>query len=278
VQEIIPEAVAGSETSPWKSVLAQCGVKIRPDALVTLQSLDFLDGRAFVLARVAGVRAARRAAETFDMRSDAGTGTIELDWCSLDEAGMLLWQAHVSTWDGAFYPAAALAAATTAAVALCDMIRERDPSASMVEACILEATWQVGSDPFREQATAIFRGSARPGSGTERMIPAAVRPAAGASPGVRAPAPAHAAAVAASPAAYAPTAPVPQSALAPAPRARAQSGPDISGRELASRGARAARRSAKPVVGQGLVFAILGVLVVLLLVAITILVVVWRSP
>ncbi|MDB4995776.1 MAG: Cyclic pyranopterin monophosphate synthase MoaC [Myxococcaceae bacterium] len=275
VQEILPEAVAGSETSPWKSVLARCEMKIRPDALVTLQGLDFLDGRAFVLARVAGVRAARRAAETFDMRSDSGTGTIELDWCNLDDAGILLWQAHVSTWDGAFYPAAALAAATTAAIALCDMIRDRDPSASVLEASIVEDTWQVGSDPFREQATAVFRGKPRPGSGTERMIPvAATRPAAGSAPAMRAAQPMPAPQT---PPAFAPAAIAPIPAAAVRPRA---SSPEISAREVAGREPKSRRsgRSAQPAVGQGLVFAILGVLVVLLLVAITILIIVWRSP
>jgi molybdenum cofactor biosynthesis enzyme len=280
VQEILPEAVAGSETSPWKSVLARCEVKIRPDALVTLQGLDFLDGRAFVLARVAGVRAARRAAETFDMRSDSGTGTIELDWCNLDDAGILLWQAHVSTWDGAFYPAAALTAATTAAIALCDMIRDRDPSASVLDACIVEDTWQVGSDPFREQATAVFRGKPRPGSGTERMIPvAAVRPAAGSAHAIAArPMPAPQ-----TPAAFAPVAPVaPIAPIAAAPAAAVRpraSSPEISAREGGAREPKSRRsgRSAQAP-GQALVFAILGVLVVLLLVAITILIIVWRSP
>jgi molybdenum cofactor biosynthesis enzyme len=275
VQEILPDAVAGSETSPWKSVLARCEVKIRPDALVTLQSLDFLDGRAFVLARVAGVRAARRPAETFDVRSDAGTGTIELDWANVDdEPGVLLWQAHVSTWDGGFYAAAALTAATTAAVALCDMIRERDPNARVLEACIVEDTWRVGSDPFREQATAVFgMAPPRPGSGTERMIAVA-----------RSPRPARDVPAAPKSAPSAPAAPksAPSAPAAPksAPSAPAAVRPRASSASPGHEGRRDANAVARSSggLGQTLIFAILGVLVVLLVVAIAILVIVWRSP
>ena len=160
VQEILPSVeTEGSET--WKAVVAHCEVTMRGSTLERLKSPTFLDGRAFVLARVAGVRAARRASETFDLRSEATIGPIELDWAQGNEPGTVLWQAHVSSWDGSFFAAASFAAATTAAVALCDMIAESDSTAALVNARIAEEPWQVGGDAVRDDATAVFTGKQR---------------------------------------------------------------------------------------------------------------------
>lgn len=156
LREIMPEDTATE--LPWKAAVAHAEVTMRPDTLDKLRSPKFLDGRAFVLARVAGVRAARRAQETFDIRSERTTGTIELDWAPLDEPGAVVWQAHVSSWDGSFFAAAALAAASTAAVALTDMIAEEDGSAAIGTTKIVEEPWMVGSD-VREQPTTLFSGN-----------------------------------------------------------------------------------------------------------------------
>jgi hypothetical protein len=69
-----------------------------------------------------------------------------------------LWQAHVSSWDGAFYAAAALVAASTAAVAIADMVAEEDKTVTILGAKISEEPWQVGSDS-REQPTTVFSGN-----------------------------------------------------------------------------------------------------------------------
>lgn len=155
LREIMPEDTATEQA--WKAAVAHVEVSMRPDTLDMLRNPAFLDGRAFVLARVAGVRAARRAQETFDLRSERATGTIELDWAPLDEPGAVVWQAHVSSWDGGFFAAAALVAASTAAVALADMVAEDDKSVTIASAKIEEEPWIVGSDQ-RDQPTTVFAG------------------------------------------------------------------------------------------------------------------------
>ncbi|MEO7111902.1 MAG: cyclic pyranopterin monophosphate synthase MoaC, partial [Polyangiaceae bacterium] len=154
--EILPDA--GSTDLPWSAAVAHVEITMHPKTVERLRSPGFLDGRAFMLARVAGVRAARRAQETFDLRSERATGTIELDWGPLDEPGAILWQAHVSSWDGAFFAAASLTAASTAAVALADMIAEEDKSVSIRETRIAEESWMVGGES-REQPTTVFSGA-----------------------------------------------------------------------------------------------------------------------
>jgi molybdenum cofactor biosynthesis enzyme len=156
INEILPDTNA--DDLPWKAAVAHVELVMHPKTTERLKSPGFLDGRAFMLARVAGVRAARRAQETFDLRSERATGTIELDWAPLDEPGALLWQAHVSAWDGSFFPAAALIAASTAAVALADMVAEDDKAVGIRDARIAEEPWMVGGES-REQPTTVFSGA-----------------------------------------------------------------------------------------------------------------------
>ncbi|RYE91239.1 MAG: hypothetical protein EOO75_09045, partial [Myxococcales bacterium] len=130
----------------WSGAVARCELITRPDVLAQFMDPRFLEGRGPVLARGAGRRAARRASEIFDLQVDVEVGPIELDWGALDQPGGMLWQAHVSGWDGSFLPAASLQAAITAAVAVHDMIKELDPRASISVATIAEEPWQVGGD------------------------------------------------------------------------------------------------------------------------------------
>jgi molybdenum cofactor biosynthesis enzyme len=156
LNEIVPDT--RSADLPWKAAVAHVEIVMHPRTVERLKSPGFLDGRAFMLARVAGVRAARRAQETFDLRSERATGPIELDWGPLDEPGAILWQAHVSSWDGAFYPAAALVAASTAAVAIADMVAEEDKAVAIRVASIADEPWMVGGES-REQPTTVFSGA-----------------------------------------------------------------------------------------------------------------------
>jgi cyclic pyranopterin monophosphate synthase len=143
---------------PWSGVLAHCEVRMRPEALERLLAPKFLDGRGCVLARVAGIRAARRIAETMDLQAESGTGPAELDWGLSPQPGTILWQAHVSSWDGEFFPTASLLAASTAAVAVYDMARELDPSLEIGPVALVEEPWMVGVE--REESTGAYVGKA----------------------------------------------------------------------------------------------------------------------
>jgi molybdenum cofactor biosynthesis enzyme len=140
----------------WSGAIAHCEVHLNEQALLHVVSGSFLEGRALMLARVAGIRAARRIAETFDLHADSATGPVELDGMIQHDRGLVLWQAHVSSWDGAFFPAAALLAVTTAATALFDMIKEEDGSAHIEGASIRDESWQVGAGATDEEATQLY--------------------------------------------------------------------------------------------------------------------------
>jgi molybdenum cofactor biosynthesis enzyme len=157
--EIFPHANPGVVSRPC--AFGHCELRLSKDAATQLAAGTVLNGRAFVLARTAGVRAARRTHEIFDLQAERDTGPIELDYAltvNVSTGPMVLWQAHVSTWDGQFFPVASQLAATTAALAIQDMIRPLDPRTTIATAGVYETPWQVGSpDSLSEDATMHFR-------------------------------------------------------------------------------------------------------------------------
>jgi molybdenum cofactor biosynthesis enzyme len=225
---------------PRAAIIAHATVTMRPDSLQKLRSPTFLDGRAFVLARVAGVRAARRAQETFDVRADRATGAIELEWSLVPHKGVLLWQAHVSAWDGTFSVAASLAAASTAAIALADMVAEEDGEVTVDDCRLVEEPWRADSESDgQDMPTAVLLSG-------PRSRPALATPPAAPAAAPRAPSPPAAAVALAAPA------PAPSRPTAPAleaPRAPASAAPASLGEP----------RSSKP-----LLYALIGVLALIL--------------
>ncbi len=109
-----------------------------------------LEGRALLLARTAGIRAARNGALPLDLHGDTPTGVVEIG-SQIERRHQdmtVIWQAHVSTVEGAFFPAAALLGATTAATALVSIVAtELSDSASIERARIADEPWDT-MQPF----------------------------------------------------------------------------------------------------------------------------------
>ncbi len=131
-------------------LLARSELRLGRAARESLQDPRFHDGRAGVLARASGVRAARRVADLLDVQAEASIGPVELEWCA-PRADAVVWQAHVSTVEGKFSVAGSLIAASTAAIALLDLLLEVDPAASIVETCIADEPWLGGGS--QEEST-----------------------------------------------------------------------------------------------------------------------------
>ena len=110
-------------------------------------------GKAIVLARAAGVRAARSADAIIDGYAEKYAGPVELDARLDAQMCGYVWQAHVSSSDGEFLAGPSVLAAATAAVALRDAVNEYDPSAIVAGVALREATWSVGSGAFGDEAT-----------------------------------------------------------------------------------------------------------------------------
>jgi molybdenum cofactor biosynthesis enzyme len=158
------QGVNVSRHDGWRGPLAHAEVEIRAQDPVRRELLELLvterllEGRALLLARASGLRVARRAGEIFDLYSELTTGAVELDWSVEIPAPSVLWQAHVSTHLGGFSPIASLAAATTAAVCLADMLKEFDPLVRVREARVVEEAWAVGKFDVEAPTTA-FHGA-----------------------------------------------------------------------------------------------------------------------
>ncbi len=139
----------------WVGWLARSELRVAQQCLGELAAGRIQDGKAIVVARAVGLRASRKATEWLDGYAEVSTGPIELDARVDLETGTVLWQAHVSTTDGEFFSAAALIAATTAAIALRDAISMWDPVASISDVGLREEAWVVGSGAFGEEATMV---------------------------------------------------------------------------------------------------------------------------
>jgi molybdenum cofactor biosynthesis enzyme len=157
LNEVLPSKGPGPGIpNVWSGAVARAELRVHRDVLKQVVSGGFMEGRAFVLANVSGRRAARRASELFDEQAESMVGPVEIDWGLRGTDDVLFWQAHVSSWDGTFFPVAALLAASTAATAMFDMVRGLDPNAAIVFAGIREEPWQAGRDDQHDPATALY--------------------------------------------------------------------------------------------------------------------------
>lgn len=129
----------------WTGVLAHSEVKIPAEVVNMLGSPDFHDGRALVLARVAGIRAARWASEILDFHAGVATGPVEVAHGVEQRASQaaVVWQSHVSTVEGQFSPSASMLAAVTAAAALHDILARAGVSAVIEAARLVDEPWML---------------------------------------------------------------------------------------------------------------------------------------
>jgi molybdenum cofactor biosynthesis enzyme len=161
--EILPQAAFGKGVAnAWSGEVARSELRLRREVLQAVLTPEFMAGRAFVLANVAGRRAARRASEVLDEHAESTVGHVEVAWGLRPTDDVIFWQAHVSAWDGTFFPAAALLATTAAAVAMYDMVKDRDPEATISCAGIRAEPWQAGRDEEPEAATALYASAGQP--------------------------------------------------------------------------------------------------------------------
>lgn len=158
------EGVGVSRNDGWHGPVAHAEVEIRAadpvrgELLSLLATEKLLEGRALLLARASGLRVARASADVFDLYADRTPGPIELDWSVEVPSATVLWQAHVSTHVGDFFPVASLAAVAASAVCLADMLKEFDPQVRVREVRIVEEEWSVGKFEA-EAATTVFNGT-----------------------------------------------------------------------------------------------------------------------
>jgi len=138
---------------PWVGAVAHAEVRMTRAAFGEVAGGQIQGGKAIILARTAGVRAARAAHELLDGYAETYAGPVELD-ARLDASlGSYVWQAHVSTAAGEFFGAASLLAVATAAVALRDAISSKDPTSTVGDVMLREEAWSVGSGGFGDEAT-----------------------------------------------------------------------------------------------------------------------------
>lgn len=130
-------------TRGWTGTLAHAEVHMPVEVAHKLASPSFLDGRGCILARVAGIRAARWASEILDFHASQPTGPVEVGFAMepVVRPGLVVWQAHVSTLEGEFSPSASVLAASTSAAALHDIVARAGGKAVIESVRLIEEPW-----------------------------------------------------------------------------------------------------------------------------------------
>lgn len=130
--------------------IARCELALSGAARAVVASPYLEGGRAVVLARASGLRAARAAPTVLDALAEEELGPIELGATMWRDR--VLWQAHASSVEGAFIGAASLIAVTAAAVALLEMVSRAETPlfGGIALAEVREDVWVVGGDDEEE--------------------------------------------------------------------------------------------------------------------------------
>ncbi len=160
MEEVGTGILSSVKLRPWIGPLARATVQAQVPALAELSAGHLMDGKALVLSRAAGVRAARRAHEILDGYGEKYAGPVELDSRIDLGEGHVVLQAHVSTVDGEFFGAASVLAVAAAAAAMRDALSVRDARATIEQVGLREEAWSVGISAFGEEATAVVSAKA----------------------------------------------------------------------------------------------------------------------
>lgn len=152
----VPKPPVGLASLAWTGTLARSEVRMEPSLLVKLQTPRVLEGRALLLAKVAGIRAARWASEILDLCAAKPTGPLEVGHSFGDTIpGVVIWQAHASTVEGEFSPGASLLAVATAAAALSDIVEREGGKATIQAGRLADEAWRRAE--FDEDLTLLHR-------------------------------------------------------------------------------------------------------------------------
>lgn len=131
--------VTGKDTTA-RSSRAQAVVHTRSDVIGLIMDADLPKGDALPVARVAGIMAAKKTWETIPLCHPIPLGKITVDFESDVEAGTLRVITLVKTQGVTGVEMEALAAASTAALTIYDMIKAVDAQAIITDIKVLEKT------------------------------------------------------------------------------------------------------------------------------------------
>ncbi len=127
--------VAPSEVSPRRA-LARCRVTMQPDTVASIVSNAIHKGDVLAASRIAGIQAAKRAAELLPMCHPVLVGNVLVNFNIGDTYVEV--ETHVDTVDRTGVEMEALTAATVAALCIYDMCKSADRSMAIENATVWE--------------------------------------------------------------------------------------------------------------------------------------------
>ena len=142
----------GDKAVTSRTATAHAIVEMRPDTAARLKEGDLPKGDALGVARIAGIQAAKRTPELIPLCHHVALAGVEVDVSVDAGSGRAVVRAHVRAADRTGVEMEALVAASTAALALYDMVKAVERGVRVTEVALVEKTGGSRGDWRREGA------------------------------------------------------------------------------------------------------------------------------
>lgn len=140
----------GDKDVSSRRAVARALVQLSPEAAEQLRHADLPKGSPREVVRLAGIQAAKQTANLIPLCHPLRLTGVQIE---LEEAGDDRWQirATVTAMDRTGVEMEALTAASISALALYDMVKAVDRTASILEVCLLEKSGGKSGEYRREE-------------------------------------------------------------------------------------------------------------------------------
>lgn len=128
----------GEKAVTHRAAVAEATVRMAPETVRLLTAAAAEKGDALAVARIAGIAGAKRVADLIPLAHPITLTHVKIDLQPEPDEGLVRVEARVETHGKTGVEMEALTAATTAALALYDMIKRRDRGASIERVQLLE--------------------------------------------------------------------------------------------------------------------------------------------
>lgn len=142
----------GDKPATHRTARAACRVLLAPETARRLAEGDLPKGDAMAVARLAGIQAAKRTSELIPLCHQIALSHVDVDVTVDRDTGVATVRSTVRADDRTGVEMEALVAASTASLALYDMVKAIQRDVTVTDLCLVEKTGGQRGDYHRERA------------------------------------------------------------------------------------------------------------------------------
>ena len=130
----------GAKVATRRQAQVQCVIHLAPEAFEAIQQRTLKKGDPFTIAKIAGIQAAKRTAELIPLCHPLPIEHLEITFEPDARTHTIRLVAQATTTAKTGIELEAFVAAAIGALALYDMVKAIDPSATITDLCLLRKT------------------------------------------------------------------------------------------------------------------------------------------